>query len=143
MSSAGDFSSNGNIEALPSQLLRSMSNRDFVPTPQKPDTGVEEIFSSAKRENPLIKQFSCNTGVSSFNPTKKSFSSSDQPSSDESLYEKVIYNRPLTSQFLEESSNDSAEEDYDGESDDEEGEFELADNDFSDMYTAPTASKKS
>ena len=102
-----------------------MSNRDFVPTPQKPDTGVEEIFSSAKRENPLIKQFSCNTGVSSFNPTKKSSSSSDMPSSDESLYEKVIYNRPLTSQFLEESSNDSAEEDYDGESDDEERNFKF------------------
>ena len=39
--------------------------------------------------------------------------------------------------------DEDEEGEEEGESDDEEGEFELADNDFSDMYTAPTASKKS
>ena len=124
MSSAGDYGSNGILDTLPAQLLRSMSNRDFIPSPQKPMTYIEdEVFSSAKRENPLIKQFSQNYDVSSFNPiTKQSSSTSSQPSQ-ESLYEKVVHNRPLTSQFLEDSSTDSAEED--GDSDEEERVFKF------------------
>ena len=122
MSSAGDFNSNGIIEALPTDLLRSMSTRDFIPTPQKPQFIEEEILS-AKRENPLVKQFSQNNDVSSFNPGTKKSSSTSSSDQGESLYEKVIHNRQLTTQFLEDSSTDSAEEDCD--SDEEERMFKF------------------
>ena len=123
MSSNGDFNSAGILEALPADLLRSMSNRDFIPTPQKPLFIEEEIFSSAKRQNPLMKQFSQNNDVSSFNPGVKKSSSTSSSDPGESLYDKVIHNRLLTTQFLEEASTDSAEDDCD--SDDEERVFQF------------------
>ena len=99
-----------------------MSNRDFIPTPQRAENPThEQVFSSAKLENPLIKQFSQTNGVSSFNPVPKSSSTSSQPSTEESFYEKVVHNRPLTASFFEGLSTDSADED--GDSDDEERPF--------------------
>ena len=47
----------------------------------------------------------------------KSSASSSQPTSEESSYERVIHNRPLTPAFFEDLSTDSADEE--GDSDDE------------------------
>ena len=93
MSSVGEVASNGNVEAFPMNLMRSMSSREFVPTPQKPLLIEDEVLS-AQRENPLMKQFSLNTDVSSFNPWPKSQTAASSEQT-ESLYERVIQNKQL------------------------------------------------
>ena len=70
-----------------------------------------------------MKQFSQNNDVSSFNPGMKKSSSTSSSDPGESLYDKVIHNRLLTAQFLEDSSTDSAEDDCD--SDEEERMFQF------------------
>ena len=61
--------------------------------------------------------------MSVFDPVTKKQSSSSSLESEESLYEKVIHNRPLNYSFFEDSSTDSAEEDC--ESDEEERTFKF------------------
>ena len=121
MSSVGEVASNGNVEAFPMNLMRSMSSREFVPTPQKPLLIEDEVLS-AQRENPLMKQFSLNTDVSSFNPWPKSQTAASSEQT-ESLYERVIQNKQLQTSFFEDSSAESGDDDC--ESDEEERSFKF------------------